>query len=154
MSVNFHLGLILSEGSTEKAEPRWWKPYWLAIILVTLASGALLVVTGRVSFQRGILFTGLFLAFEALALYGRTRSSITLNRLMYVFALGAAFIGGIIWIMFLAILHFDNQLIYFEGQNEVAYSVLSVVICFSVGALIGDIIGRKRHYKGPERYQP
>ncbi len=43
---------------------------------------------------------------------------------------------------------------YLRGLDESVVAVGSLVVCFAIGAYIGDLIGKARHYKGPRQYQP
>ena len=60
-------------------------------------------------------------------------------------------IGFVLWfISWLLVV----KAVYPQAGQDLAAVILSLIVCFGIGALIGDSIGRLRHYKGPEQYQP
>ncbi len=130
-------------------EPRWWKPYWISLVLVTIALGALCPWLFGTSLTNSLLYTGLAVAMEGVAYYGRVKQSLKFNRIMYIL-LGVP-IGFVLWyISWLLIMRniFPNV-----GEN-IALGILSLAVCYGIGAVIGDLVGKLRNYRGPERYQP
>ncbi len=73
----------------------------------------------------------------------------TLNRIMYIL-IGFP-LGFVLW--FIAIFTVERTF-YPQAANDVLVFVGSMIICIGIGCLVGDFIGRLRHYKGPEQYQP
>jgi hypothetical protein len=136
------------EEKSSKSEPRWWKPYWIALFIMTIVVGVTLPFFVHFPLEKAVTYIALTLIVEGIAYYGRVKQSIGLNRIMYI--LLGVFIGGVIWI----ISAFFLSRIFTQGPNEDVAIVVSLVVCFGLGALIGDLIGRARHYKGPKQYQP
>ena len=122
----------MSENQTEKEiskpQPRWWKPYWITLFIATIIVGITVPIFMQFPFEKAVT-------------YG-------LNRIMYI--LLGTFIGGVFWI----VSAFFLSRIFTQGFSEDAAIIVSLAVCFGFGALLGDLIGRARHYKGPERYQP
>ena len=67
---------------------------------------------------------------------------------MYI--LLGAFIGGALCI----ISAFFLSRIFTQGFSDDVGIVVSLAVRFGLGVLIGDLIDRAIHYKGPEQYQP
>jgi len=68
------------------------------------------------------------------------------NRVMYIVLFGGFFgcwFSIAAWV-FLAIIFAEFKV----------YVLLTFIGCFVLCGLIGDSIGKMRHYKGPEQYQP
>lgn len=61
-------------------------------------------------------------------------------------------IGGVIWMVSLPL--FVRLTARAQGYDELFFVVVSLIVCFGGGCVIGDLIGRARNYKGPGRYQP
>jgi hypothetical protein len=142
----------MSENQTEdkisKPEPRWWKPYWIILVIATIVIGITLPFRQGISWEQAIILLAFFLVVEGIAYYARVKVSIRLNRVMYIL-LGAP-IGFVLWLVAATFL----SRIYTQGFSEDIAIIVSLAVCFGIGALIGDLIGRARHYKGPEQYQP
>lgn len=138
----------MPEAKTNTSKPRWWKPYWITLVIVTIILGVIVPFFMHVSFEKAATYLILALIAEGIAYYGRVRPSISLNRIMYIL-LGAP-IGFVLWIISAAFL----SGIYAQGPSEDVAIIVSLAVCFGLGALIGELIGRARHYKGPEQYQP
>ena len=140
----------MSIQSCEKqvSKPKWFTPYWIVIIVATVIIGVIPIILRSVSFEQGILLLSLVLIFEGAAYYGRVKPSIALNRVMYIL-LGFP-IGFVLWL----IPAYFLSRIYTQGTNEDIAIIASSIICIGIGMLIGDMIGKLRHYKGPEQYQP
>jgi VIT1/CCC1 family predicted Fe2+/Mn2+ transporter len=139
---------LFGDTSKPKREPRWWKPYWITLFIATIIVGVSVPIFTHFPLEKAATYLALALIAEGIAYYGRVKQSITLNRIMYI--LLGVFIGGVLWI----ISAFFLSRIFTQGPNEDVAIVVSLAVCFGLGALIGDSIGRARHYKGPEQYQP
>jgi hypothetical protein len=131
-------------------KPKWWNLYWIVIFASTIIVGVTLPIFQQIPWETALVCLCLVLVFEGLAYYGRVKPSITLNRFMYI--LMGVPIGFVLWFI-LAL--FNRAIVFGSGVdgNPVNF-IVSLSICFGVGAVIGDLIGRARHYKGPEQYQP
>jgi hypothetical protein len=133
----------------QKTKPRWWTSYWVVIFLATIVLGVTLPVLSQVPIEKAALYLIVALIFEGLAYYGRVKPSINLNRIMYIL-IGVP-MGFILWYFswFFVIRSLRPQ----AGQ-DFALVILSLIVSFAIGGFIGELIGRLRHYKGPEKYQP
>ena len=140
-----------SDGSSKepKPKPKWFTPYWIALFVSTIiVLGIVFPVIGHVSFERAIFYLVVALLFEGLGFYVRVKtSSMKTNRVMYIVLFGA-FFGC--WFSIVALIFLSRM--GFQEINE--YVIITWVGCFALGGLMGDLIGKIRHYKGPEQYQP
>ncbi len=55
-------------------------------------------------------------------------------------------IGFVLWFLIMLL----SNSILGEVNDVIFIAILG--ICFVIGCFIGDLIGRTRHYKGPEQY--
>jgi hypothetical protein len=142
---------LLTEFSNEKSsekKPKWWRVYWATIVVLTILAGLTLTITASVPFQEAVFLTTLALLALALAYIIRVKQSLALNRIIYIIFIGIP-IGGTLWLTLLLTHSFGL------GTNQnLPLIISSIIVCFSVGSIIGDLIGRSRGYKGPEKYQP
>jgi hypothetical protein len=138
-----------NRNSKPAIQPRWWKPYWISLVLVTISIGALCPLLFRTPLTNSILYIGLAVAMEGVAYYGRVKQSLKLNRIMYIL-LGVP-IGFVLWYIFWLLI---VRNILPNVDENIALGILSLAVCYGIGALIGDLIGKLRHYRGPEKYQP
>jgi hydrogenase/urease accessory protein HupE len=140
----------VSEVKTQasKSKPRWWTPYWIAIVISTIVLGIIIPLISHIPLETAVIYLVIALVFEGIAYYARVRPSISLNRAMYIL-LGVT-IGGFLWLVSMIFL----SRIYTQGLSEDVVIVIILIVCLGIGALIGDTIGRLRDYKGPEQYQP
>jgi hypothetical protein len=142
---------IVSEGKAKKPEPRWWRPYWVVIVIATIALGIIIPLFSKIPLDRALTYLIIALVAEGVAYYGRVRPSVKLNRVMYIL-LGVP-IGFVFW--FISMLFLSRIYIFNQGDlTEDIAIVVSLIVCFGAGAWIGDLIGSYRDYKGPEQYQP
>ena len=126
------------------SKPRELTPYWITMFVLTIATGVALLLFSDMPIEIVIASVIFALILEITAYYGRIKTSITLNRGMYI--LSGLPVGFVLW--YIACLLFSRIM------TDLTFFVLSLVVCISIGVLIGDCIGRLRNYKGPEQYQP
>ena len=139
----------MSQTKDKSSAPRWWKPYWILLIIATIILGITMPFFTSIPFETSIMYMILTLGFLGLAYLGRVKQSLHLNRIMYI--LLGVFIGGVSWVVSLPFL---NGLIV-QGIDESTVTIVSLVVYFGIlGPIIGDLIGRARNYKGPDQYQP
>jgi hypothetical protein len=126
-------------------KPVWWKPLWIATVLLTVASGVVSYFVFDVSIERVVLL--LFLTFFciSIAYYIRVRPSIKVNRALYVL-LGITPLGFSLW-MALALSGLGRMLT--NAVGALPSLLVGWAVCLSVGALLGDWIGKKRNYQLP-----
>ena len=136
-----------TKDKSSNPEPSWWKPYWIIIAIATIVVGLTLPFARGMSWEQAIALLVFFLVIEGIAYYARVKISNRLNRIMYIL-LGVP-IGFVLWLM---PLYFLSR-IPPQGVKDIAL-IVSIAVCFGIGALIGDLIGKARNYKGPRQYQP
>jgi MFS family permease len=130
------------------SKPKWFTPYWVALFVVTaIVVGVVIPFFGHQPLERMVFFLVVALSIEGLAFYARIKApSRRTNRIMYIVLFGA-FFGC--WLSIAAIVVLSHY-----GFKEIdAVVIASWAGCFVLGGLLGDLIGRLRHYKGPQRYQ-
>jgi len=131
-------------------KPRWWKrsirSYWLIFVLLPFA--AILVVLGALFLQgvtalaeilKYVIITSVAIAF---AYYIRKTNSLKVWRTVWVL-LGACGIGTLIAGVMLGV--FGKTLILYLGPGPSL--LLTFVTAITVGALLGDYIGKRRDYR-------
>jgi hypothetical protein len=140
---------LKSKDCRQKPKPKWFTPYWIVIFVSTIiVLGIVIPVFGHISFERAIFYLAIALLLEGLGLYVRVKvPSVRTNRVMYIVLFGA-FFGC--WFSIASIGFLSSM--GFHEINE--YVIITWAGCFALGGLIGDLIGKIRHYKGPEQYQP
>jgi hypothetical protein len=139
---------LTSKDYLVKPKPKWFTPYWIALFLSTaIIVGVLPLVFGHQSIESVIFYLAVALSIEGLAVYVRIKPpSKTTNRIMYIVLFGACF--GC-WFSIAAIVVLSHY-----GFREIDAVVITVWTgCFVLGGLLGELIGRMRHYKGPQQYQ-
>jgi hypothetical protein len=134
------LQVTKSKASTPK--PWWWKPLWastiLAIIVVGVVSFFVLEIP-LLNVVGGLVATALCIGFSY---YIRVRPSLNVNRAIFIF-LGISPIGFVLWISITYVL---NKVIVTSASGTPALFLATGAVSLTVGALIGDWIGKKRHY--------
>ena len=132
-------------------KPRWWKrsvrSYWFIFVLLPFAVisavlGALFLqgVTVLTEILRYVLITSVAIAF---AYYIRKTNSLKVWRTVWVLGLGAGGIGTLILAVMLGV--FGKTLILYLGPGPSL--LLTFVTAITVGALLGDYIGKRRGYR-------
>jgi hypothetical protein len=130
-----------------KPKQKWVKPYSIIIAAATIIIGITLPFTQNITLGAAILILILALVVEGLVHYVRFLPSLTLNRGTYIL-IGIP-IGFVIWLDLTAFYISINRWV-----NENFIIIFgSLAACLGIGALIGDLIGKLRKYKGPEQYQ-
>lgn len=78
----------MSDQKSPKTKPRWWTPYWLAIVITTVIIAVALPIIRRVPWETAAIILLVVLIFEGLAYYARVKPSVNLNS--YVHSDGCA----------------------------------------------------------------
>jgi hypothetical protein len=127
-----------------KPKPYWWRPWWIAIIIVVLVLGFANYFLLSLPLLEATV--GLLLTFACLgvAYYLRVRTHLKVNKALYIL-LGVTPIGLVIWIVFS--LAFSRWLISIFGAFPSI--ILSWLICLPIGAVIGYCIGKRRNFTLP-----
>lgn len=133
-----------------KAEdkPRWWKPLWSAVLLITTVLGVVNYFLFKVPLERVLVGLALTFLMIGFAYYIRIKPSRKVNRLIYV-TLGACgtflitLFGGafIIWAT-----RCPPPTTYLGPGISF---ILFLIAPWIIGALIGDWIGKRRKYRIP-----
>ncbi|PVX23609.1 MAG: hypothetical protein CW716_11780 [Candidatus Bathyarchaeum sp.] len=128
--------------SKTSPKPWWWKPLWVSAILVAIIFAVVsffILDTPILNIIGGLAATALGMGFSY---YIRVRPSLNVNRAIFVF-LGISPIGFVLWIISTYIL---NKVIVTGASGTPALFLATGAVSLAVGALIGDWIGKKRHY--------
>jgi hypothetical protein len=136
--------LKMAEAKTKVSKPRWWKPLWITalfmvIIFVVVSYFLLHYPLSSVIGGMAISLLGVGIAY-----YIRVRPSMTVNRVVYI--LGGIGIGWVMWVLYAI-----------TGIGRWATDTLGVwpsliigfAVFYTIGALIGDWIGKRRNYQLP-----
>jgi len=135
----------MSEVKAKVSKPRWWKPLWIATLLLTIVSGAISLFLLHVPVETALRAVALAFVCIGIAYYIRVRPSMKVNRALYIL-LGITPIGFILWIV-LAVSGVSRWLTTHLGVWPSI--VISFTVPFIIGAFIGDWIGRRRNYRLP-----
>lgn len=80
------------------AKPIWWKPLWIATLLLTIASGIISYFLLHVPLERTVSAVALTFFCIGIAYYIRVRPSMKVNRALYIL-LGITPIGFVLWVI-------------------------------------------------------
>jgi hypothetical protein len=132
----------MAETKVSKPKPWWWKPLWIGTILSTIAVSIVGYLIWNGPLVRAV--AGLILTFLAIgfAYYIRVRPSMKINRAIYIL-IGITPIGFVLWVICTFIL---NRVIITSASGTWPLFLASGAVCFGLGALIGDWIGKRRNY--------
>jgi hypothetical protein len=134
--------LKMAEAKVSKSKPWWWKPYWIFLVILTIALALVLPLFADVTIERSILGLVLTLLGIGFAYYIRVRPSLKVNRAVYIL-IGITPIGFVLAIISVFTL---NRTLLLNKSGTWPIELLCIVACFGVGALIGDWIGKRRGY--------
>ncbi len=129
----------------KRSEPRWWRPLWIGVILSTIALGFANFILWHVPLERVVGGAALALFCIGIGYYIRDRPSMKVNRALYIL-LGITPIGFGLWIIWgvSGISRLMTSLI-----GPLPSLLISWVLCYGIGAFIGDWIGKRRNYRLP-----
>jgi len=127
------------------SKPSWWKPLWIAILLITITSGIVGYFFLRVPLERIVGGVALTFLCIGIAYYIRVRPSTKVNRVIYIL-LGITPIGFGLWIV-LGLSGVGRWLTNYLGVWPSL--IISFTVPYIIGAFIGDWIGRRRNYRLP-----
>ena len=136
------LKMVETQAKVSKTKPWWWKPYWIILVIATIALGLVLPFFTHVPMDRAIIGLVATLLCIGFAYYIRVRPSISVNRALYIL-LGITPIGFVLWVICSFIL---NRLLITSISGTWPLFLASGAVCFGLGALIGDWIGKRRNY--------
>jgi hypothetical protein len=135
----------VADAKTKVPKPGWWKPLWIATILLTIASGFISYFLLNVPLERTVSAIALTFFCIGIAYYIRVRPSMKVNRALYIL-LGITPIGFSLW-MVLAVSGLGRWLTNMVGAFPSL--IIGWVVCLGIRALIGDWIGKRRNYQLP-----
>jgi hypothetical protein len=75
---------------------------------------------------------------------------LTINKIVYIGLLGFV-IGVLFW--FIGLIIAVNTLPHTDATEDILFVVLTT-LSFTLGPLVGYLIGKARNFKGPEQYNP
>jgi hypothetical protein len=128
---------------TKKPKPRWWKPLWITILFLTIASGFVSYFLFNVSLERTVSAVALTFFCIGIAYYIRVKPSIRINRALYIL-LGITPLG---FILSVAYAFFIGR--YVTGWLWGWFNIIVTIGILIAGAFIGDWIGKRRSYQLP-----
>ena len=134
--------ISLANTKVSRPKPWWWKPLWVSTMLATAIFGAVsFFVLGipLLNVIGGLAATALGIGFSY---YIRVRPSLNVNRAIFIF-LGVSPIGFVLWII---ITYTLNKVIVTSASGTPALFLTTGIISLTLGALIGDYVGKRRHY--------
>ena len=135
----------MSKVKTKGSKPWWWKPLWIGVILTTIVLGFANFFLWHVPIERAVSGVALTLVCIGIAYYIRVRPSMKVNRALYIL-LGITPIGFILWVIW-AVSGIGRLITNIVGAFPSL--LISWIVCYCIGAFIGDWIGRKRNYRLP-----
>jgi hypothetical protein len=137
---------LVPSASTKKGS-RWFRPYWLFLFVSTIVFvGIIIPIIGHVPFEKAAIYLVLTLLMIGFSYYIRVKPpSVKTNRIIYIF-LFSIFLGS--WFVIGSLIVLSRM-----GFHDIdAFVIFVWVFCYVLGGFIGDLIGRLRHYKGPQPY--
>jgi len=128
---------------TKKPKPRWWKPLWIAILFLTIASGFVSYFLLNVSLERTVSAVALTFFCIGIAYYIRVKPSMRVNRALYIL-LGITPLG---FVLSVAYALFIGR--YVTGWLWGWFNIIVTIGILIASAFIGDWIGKRRSYQLP-----
>jgi hypothetical protein len=135
----------MADAEVKTSKPRWWKPLWITVVAVNVAWILFGFFVLHYPIERVALLTLFTFFCIGIAYYIRVRPSLKVNRTVYVL-LGITPIGFSLWIVF-AISGLGRWLTNTVGAFP--SFIIGWAVFLSIGAFIGDWIGKRRNYQLP-----
>jgi len=136
------LKMVETQAKVSKTKPWWWTPLWICIILAIIVSGVASFFLLDIPLAQAVGGLAATLLCIGFAYYIRVRPSISVNRALYIL-LGITPIGFVLWVICVFIL---NRLVLTGASGTWPFVLVCGALCFGLGALIGDWIGKRRNY--------
>jgi len=134
----------MSEAKTKVTKPRWWKPLWMALVAIAVIFGVINYFLFHYPLSSVIGGMAITLLGIGAAYYIRVRPSMKVNRVVYI-CLGLG-IGWVMWIIY-AITGVGRWVTDTFGVWPSL--IIGFAVFYTIGALIGDWIGKRRNYQLP-----
>jgi hypothetical protein len=136
--------VTVAEAETQVPKPRWWRPLWAASLTIAVVFVVINYFIFHYSLSSVIGALAIALLGIGAAYYIRVRPSLKVNRVVYI-CLGFG-VGWVGWVIYA-----------FSGVGRLATDTIGVwpaliisdVVFYVAGALIGDWIGKRRNYQLP-----
>ncbi|MGB8779567.1 MAG: hypothetical protein WCD81_02840 [Candidatus Bathyarchaeia archaeon] len=125
------------------SKPIWWRPLWIAVVILTLASGILAFFALHMPLQQVVIGTVFAFICIGIAYYIRVKPSFRINRALYVL-LGITPFGFVISVAYAVFLGR-----YVTGWLMGWFNIIVIIGILITGAFIGDRIGKRRNYQLP-----
>jgi hypothetical protein len=136
----------MSKTGAEAPRPRWWRPLWLAVLVITAISIAVSFFIQRVPLEIVLGAAALTFLMIGIAYYIRIRPSMKVNRAIYIW-IGITPIGFGLWIVFIVLSGVGLFLTTYLGPGPGL--IVGLIVPLTIGAFIGDWIGKRRNYRLP-----
>jgi len=121
------------------------KSYWLMLAVVLGAASAVLGATsGLDAWQTAFFVVAILTSIGCIGFIRVTPSALSLSKRLTFIFMGASIIGFGIWALIVLIGGRYGLGALINAWGSQFFAVTSLVICISVGVLIGELIGRNR----------
>ena len=142
-------------------KPKWWRKFWFAQAII----GTVLLIISLVAYFHGYMglnslyqsvisiISGIGVAYMITHILRDVlseRARLKINRVMYIL-LGTFVIGFFLWIALMTVLRASGTLISstFGRDGSAIFGIMSFIVCYIIGAFIGNWIGKRRNYHMP-----
>ena len=125
------------------------KYYWITLTVTILVFAVAVGFLMQISLEKELLILGSILSILGLTFYVGFKSSEGYSKRATFLFVGASLIGFSIWVVM--VLSFNAVAVLSQISSLVGidlFTITSLIICLVLGALIGDLIGKKRETIG------
>jgi hypothetical protein len=136
----------MSKTGAEAPRPRWWRPLWLVVLVITAISIAVSFFIQRVPLEIVLGAAALTFLMIGIAYYIRIKPSLKVNRAIYIW-IGITPIGFGLWIVSIVLSGVGLFLTTHLGPGPGL--IIGLIVPLTIGAFIGDWIGKRRNYRLP-----
>jgi len=139
---------ILSEMPESTGVTRRWKIMWFVSIICNIVIASII---GYISNRpTTVIIMALFISSGLILSYAlKVKPKIT-GRLLYI-GLGIFVVGSLLMLLGMKFFRGEKYFVMFPpgSTGDNMFAVLNLVVCWIVGGVIGELIGRKMRYKWP-----
>jgi hypothetical protein len=136
--------VTVAEAKTKVPKPRWWRPLWAASLIMAVVFVVINYFLFHYPLSNVIGGLAITLLGIGVAYYIRVRPSMKVNRVVYI-CLGIG-IGWVMWVIY-AVSGIGRWVT--DTLGVWPSLIIGFAVLYTVGALIGDRIGRRRNYQLP-----